>query len=147
MTRFVGESRGQSLVETAIVLPLLLMLLIGIVDVGLSINAYLTVTNASREGVNYAIAHPSAAPSQIASIVEQRIAPLHSVTTAASYYNGSTFIPWPTSGIPSSSPSASQVPVRVQVSYPWSASTILIGQFFGGTSRTFYGTSTMTVTW
>ena len=147
MTPFIRGSRGQSTVELAIVLPILLMLLIGIVDISLSLNAYLTVTNASREAATYAISHPSAAPSAIASIAASRIAPLHSVTVTTSYYNGSTFVPWPIGGLPSSSPSASQVPIQVDVSYPWSASTILIGQFFGGSGRTFHGTSTMVTTW
>ena len=147
MTRSFRGTSGQSTVELAILLPVLLMLLVGIVDIGLSINTYLTVTNASREAVTYAISHPSASPGAITTIAQDRMAPLHSITVTASYYNGSTFIPWPAGGVPSSSPSASQVPVRVDVSASWAASTILIGQFFGGTSRTFHGTSTMVTTW
>ena len=146
-----GSDSGQALVEMAIALPVLLLLLIGVVDIALSFNAYITVTNASREGTTYAISHPTAAPSAIASAVTSRVAPLlpANVSVSASYYDSAsaTFVAWPAGGLASSSPSATSVPVHVEVSYPWSASTILIGQVFGGTSRTFRGASTMAVTW
>ncbi len=46
--------KGQSLVETALMLPVLLLLLTGIIDFGLLFNSYLVVSNASREGARYA---------------------------------------------------------------------------------------------
>jgi Flp pilus assembly protein TadG len=145
--RSVARSeRGQSTVELALVLPALLLLLIGILDVALAVNADITITNASREAASFAIAHPTAAPADIASAASARIGPLHSVTVAASYHDGTTFVDWPANGVPSNSAAPRQIPVRVDVTYPWSASTILIGQFFGGT-RTFNASSTMWLTW
>lgn len=48
--RFRNNSgKGQSLVETAIVLPLILLLLMGIIDFGLLFNNYIVISNASRE--------------------------------------------------------------------------------------------------
>lgn len=44
------KRRGQALVEFALVLPILLSLLVGIVDIGFLYNHQLTLTNASREG-------------------------------------------------------------------------------------------------
>ena len=44
-----GE-RGQSLVELAITLPFLLLLLVGVAEVGNALNAYLTVVDAGRDG-------------------------------------------------------------------------------------------------
>jgi hypothetical protein len=44
-----GE-RGQSLVELALTLPVLLLLLIGVVEVGNALNAYITVVDAARDG-------------------------------------------------------------------------------------------------
>jgi Flp pilus assembly protein TadG len=55
-----GERRGQSLVEFALVLLPLLMLLIGIIDVGRAIYGFNTVANASREAARYAIVDQSA---------------------------------------------------------------------------------------
>jgi hypothetical protein len=48
------EQRGQSLAELALVLPLLLMILVGMVEVGWAMRAHLTVTTASREGARFA---------------------------------------------------------------------------------------------
>lgn len=42
--------RGTSLVETAIILPLLLTLVLGAVEIGFLVVDYLTVANAAREG-------------------------------------------------------------------------------------------------
>ena len=48
------NKKGQSIVEFALVLPLLLLLLAGIVDFGRIMNAYLVTNYASREGVRQA---------------------------------------------------------------------------------------------
>ena len=47
------KERGQGLVETALILPFLLILVIGIVEVGLALNRQLTVVNAAREGARF----------------------------------------------------------------------------------------------
>jgi hypothetical protein len=44
-----GE-RGQSLLELALTLPIILLLLIGVTEVGNGLNAYLTVIDAGRDG-------------------------------------------------------------------------------------------------
>ena len=44
-----AESSGQSLVEFALVLTPLLLILLGIIQFGLIFNAYVTLTNATRE--------------------------------------------------------------------------------------------------
>jgi Flp pilus assembly protein TadG len=49
------QTRGQSLAEFAIVLPLLLLLFMGVVDFGRAIYAYNTVSNAARDGARKAI--------------------------------------------------------------------------------------------
>ncbi|MFZ3171746.1 MAG: TadE family protein [Carboxydocellales bacterium] len=46
----VGGERGQAMVEMALVLPVLILLIFGIVEFGRVFNAYLIVTNAAREG-------------------------------------------------------------------------------------------------
>jgi Flp pilus assembly protein TadG len=48
-------ARGQSLVEFALVLPILLILLLGILDFGRAVAAYNGVSNAARTGVRVAI--------------------------------------------------------------------------------------------
>jgi Flp pilus assembly protein TadG len=147
-TPILRGDRGQSTVELAIILPVLLILLIGIIDVAVGVNAYVTVTDASREAASYAVLHPTASPAAITSAATTRSAPLASVSVTTSYYNSSTgtWAQW-TTGLPSHSPTATSIPGRVDVSYAWSASTILIGQFFRGAPVTFHGVSTMVATW
>jgi hypothetical protein len=47
--------RGQSLVEFALILPILLILLLGILDFGRAVAAYNSVSNGARSGVRVAI--------------------------------------------------------------------------------------------
>lgn len=50
MRRSIQTAHGQSLVEFALVLPLLLILLFGIIDFGLGLSRWIVITNAAREG-------------------------------------------------------------------------------------------------
>ena len=50
-----GDRRGQTLVEFALILPILLLVLIGIFDAGRAVFAYHTANNAAREGGRQAI--------------------------------------------------------------------------------------------
>ena len=54
-TKILSE-RAQAIVEFAIVLPILMVLLVGIFEVGRMIYVYSAVNNASREAVRYASA-------------------------------------------------------------------------------------------
>jgi Flp pilus assembly protein TadG len=58
-----GE-RGQALVEFAIVLPLLLLLLLGIVDFARAWNVYEVLTDAAREGARIAVVDQPATTEQ-----------------------------------------------------------------------------------
>ncbi|HXH50260.1 MAG TPA: TadE family protein [Terriglobia bacterium] len=53
--RKCGQDSGAELFEFAIVAPLLLILLIGILWVGRAYNIYATITRAAREGARYAV--------------------------------------------------------------------------------------------
>jgi Flp pilus assembly protein TadG len=53
--KILRSNEGQSLVEFAIILPILLMLIMGILEFGIMLNSYLAVRNASREGARAAI--------------------------------------------------------------------------------------------
>lgn len=54
-----GHEHGQSLVEFAVILPLLLLIVLGTVDLGMGFKTYIALTNASREGVRWISIHPS----------------------------------------------------------------------------------------
>jgi Flp pilus assembly protein TadG len=49
------KQSGTTMLETAIVLPVLLLILFGIVESGILLSRFLIVTNAAREGVRTAI--------------------------------------------------------------------------------------------
>lgn len=46
--------KGQSIVETALILPIIILILTGIIDFGLLFNNYLVITNVSREAARNA---------------------------------------------------------------------------------------------
>jgi Flp pilus assembly protein TadG len=150
MSNRFGLVRGeaaQASIEFALIVPVLVLLLVGILDVARALNAYVTLSNASREGARFAITHPTA-PNDvpIKQEVERRAVPLDPslLQVYVSYYDQTDAFAlkvWP---VPASDPPVA-VLVRVDVSYPWSASTFVVGHFFaGGTgSQTFTTTSTM----
>jgi Flp pilus assembly protein TadG len=51
--KLIRKQKGQALVEIALVLPILLVLLFGIIEFGRILNAYIMVSNASREAARY----------------------------------------------------------------------------------------------
>jgi Flp pilus assembly protein TadG len=53
LSRLIKSERGQAIVETALIMPLLLMMLMGMVEMGRLSNAYLAVTHAARHGARY----------------------------------------------------------------------------------------------
>jgi Flp pilus assembly protein TadG len=133
MTSMFHRDEATSTVEFALVAPVLFLLLVGILDLGRAVNAYVTVSSAAREGSHWAILHPTAPPSAIASAVRARVAPLDETQVAVTSSYGTAFASWPPGGIPTSNPAPTSIPVRVSVCYPWSAMTF-IGRFFPGTS-------------
>jgi len=50
LRRVPGDSRGAAAVELGLVIGILMMLLFGIIEFGLVLNRYISVTQASREG-------------------------------------------------------------------------------------------------
>lgn len=52
-----ASERGQSLVELALCLPLLILILLGVLDFGRVFNAYIVITNAARNGAYYGSMH------------------------------------------------------------------------------------------
>ena len=63
------RERGQSLVETAVVLPILLLLVAAIVDFGRAFDVYIVLTNAAREGARWGSVNPQLSEAEVAQIV------------------------------------------------------------------------------
>lgn len=140
MRRLARSTRGVALVEFALMAPVLVLLLVGILEVGSGVNAYVTISAAAREGAHWAALHPGAAPSAITASVEQRVVPLDTsaMEVAASYYDGAsaTFLPWPESGLPAIGTTPSYRVIRVTVTYDWAPVSGFFATFAGGQMRT-----------
>lgn len=68
MRKYLTDKKGQAIVETALILPIIILILTGIIDFGLLFNNYLVITNASREAARNAAI--GATDSEIISLVE-----------------------------------------------------------------------------
>lgn len=53
--KHLKNQKGQALVEFALILPILLLLVMGILQFGMMLSTYLTIENASREGARKGI--------------------------------------------------------------------------------------------
>lgn len=52
--KYIKNEKGQSIVELAILLPIILIILMGVFESGRVMNAYLIINHASREGARSA---------------------------------------------------------------------------------------------
>lgn len=130
-----GRQRGQSLVEMALVLPLLLLILLGIVDLGRVFNAYIVITNASREGALYGSFNP---PKDSAAVtdIKNRVLREASGSGIAIELDRVVVV---SSGV------AAGDPVTVTVAYPFGAVSDIIGSFWGGGDLMLSAHTTMVI--
>lgn len=80
--RLQRNEQGQAVVEMALVLPVLLLILFGIVEFGRVFNAYLVVTQAAREGAR--LGAVGATDSEIVAEVQSASPTLDSAKVAVS---------------------------------------------------------------
>ena len=66
-----GYEQGQNLVEFALSLALLVLIILGIFDLGRVFNAYIIITNAAREGAYYGAMHPEDAAGIVAHVSQE----------------------------------------------------------------------------
>ena len=143
---FGASAAGQALVETALVLPLLLMLIVGLFDVGRAIWLSNTLATAVREGSRYGIVHGALSGSPTgpgsASYTPPNIDTV--ITTQVRKYSG---------GVPSSLTVLSTWPdgnanrgsrIVVSASFPF---TPILSQVFlgGGLAVTLQSSSTLVI--
>jgi Flp pilus assembly protein TadG len=75
MSKIVDEkgSLGQSLLELGLLLPILILILAGALDLARVYDAYVSITNASREGARFAAANPTDDGSGIQNAVSREL--------------------------------------------------------------------------
>ena len=121
--------RGQSLVEFALLLPLLLLILVLLFDLGRAVYYYSVIHNAAREGARYGIISPTddagiiaAAQAKVVGLDQSNlfITPIETKTETEWY-------------------------ITVSVSYDFDLVTPLIDGFFGGNPLTLQTQSSMQV--
>jgi Flp pilus assembly protein TadG len=66
----MGSERGQALLEAALITPVVLLIMVGIFEVGRAFQTYQVVTNAAREGARAAVV-PGADPVTVKGIVKK----------------------------------------------------------------------------
>lgn len=71
LLKFKRNTEGQSLVEFALVLPILMALILGMIEFGWILNGKITLTSSAREGARVAIIYESAA--QASSAVQSAV--------------------------------------------------------------------------
>jgi hypothetical protein len=92
-SRRAGE-RGQSLVETALVLPVMLMLLVGIADLAIVYASMITVESGAREAADWGAYRPgnwdaAAQPTTVGEMERRSCTPARSLTGYAGAADGS----------------------------------------------------------
>jgi hypothetical protein len=88
--------RGQNLVELALTMPVILLLLFGIIELGRAFLIYSEVSNAAREGARYGMVHPGDL-TMIAARARSKVAlvPPDQIDVAVSYDDGALPVPAP----------------------------------------------------
>ena len=70
LSRCSRPRRGQATVELALVLPLCLWLMLGVIDFGRVVHLYVGATNAAREGARYCSLYPADTAANLAARVK-----------------------------------------------------------------------------
>jgi Flp pilus assembly protein TadG len=96
-----AETKGQALLEFALILPILLMLLLGIIEFARVWNIDQRVSDATREGARQAvIADPTITEQQVHDFVMFRLAQAGVDTTVATVDFSQTGANWKATGLP-----------------------------------------------
>lgn len=84
------RARGQAMVEFALIVPLLVLVLMGIFDLGRGVYAYNVLASAAREGARYGILSPSNTSGIQAQVASTAVlSPINTVVECSD--NGTTF--------------------------------------------------------
>ena len=129
MIRRRNHRRGQTLVEMALILPIFLLILMGIIDFGRAVYAYNTVANAARQAVRLAIVDQE--PSKIQDLAAKQASSLgiDPNTVTIRFVNPTS----PEDGPPCDvTPVLNGCIVEVTVPYTYTAATPIIGNIVGG---------------
>ena len=120
------RERGQDLAEYALILPIFLLVVMSIFDMGRAVYYYSALQNSVREGARYGIIHPDDLTG-IEDVVRQKAVGLdiRGLNVSTSYPTEDT--------------------IQVQATFQFQIITPIIGALFGSNELTFRGQATMHV--
>jgi len=120
------RERGQELAEYALILPIFLLVVMGIFDMGRVVYYYSALQNSVREGARYGIIHPDDFTG-IEDVVHQMAVGLdiRGLNVTTSYPNEDT--------------------IQVRATFIFQLITPIIGALFGSNELTLSGQSTMRI--
>jgi Flp pilus assembly protein TadG len=122
-----AHNRGQSLVEFALIIPILLLAVVVILDLGRAVYYYSVIYNAAREGARFGIVQPGNAAGIEAAARELAIGLDQAELTVTSNWD------------------QANEAVEVVVTYNFTAITPFVTQFLGGDTIAIDSQATMTV--
>ena len=139
------DRRGQAAVEFALILPLLVLMMVGVFDLGRAVYAWSTLNNSAREGARQGIVDQTVAHIQERAAQRAVALGLESGDVVVQFRNaedtgGCTAL---TNGVTSDDAFVANCLVRVRLSYAYDAATPGIASLVG--SLSLVGESTMPV--
>jgi Flp pilus assembly protein TadG len=139
----VRNRKGQSIIEFALIMPLLLLLVFGIVDFSIGLYDKAVVTNASREGARAGIVYRYPALDTVQLAAEARTVAQNYCSTYLITFSGGPIVPpnVAVSGGTVGGFAASGQPLTVTVTYNYTY--LIIPRFIGGGSPTLTATTVM----
>jgi Flp pilus assembly protein TadG len=119
-----GKERGQDLAEYALILPIFLLVILSIFDMGRAVYYYSALQNSVREGARYGIIYPEDITG-IENVVRQKAVGLdvNDLNIYTSYPSDDT--------------------IQVRATFQFQIVTPIIGALVGSNELTFSGQSTM----
>lgn len=135
LNKRVNKEHGQSLVEFALILPVLMLLILGVIDLGLGFKTYISLTNAAREGARSITIYPS---KQDRALERVRAEATEVGLTDGVFVEGGYIV----SFVPNQTNYAAGEKVTVQIDYDYE---LLFGSLTGLPKVDFTASSTMVV--
>jgi hypothetical protein len=121
---FPRKERGQELAEYALILPIFLLIVMAIFDMGRAVYYYSALQNSVREGARYGIIHPDD-PTGIENVV-------YGMAVGMDITDISVSTTYPTDDT-----------IQVKATFNFEIVTPIIGALFGSNELTLQGQSTM----
>jgi Flp pilus assembly protein TadG len=119
------SSRGQSLVEFALIFPILILVIVAVFDVGRLVFAYNTITNAAREATRFGIVDQTDTLIKAEAVSQSTSLGIPAANVVVDFCNPITSV------CTTTRPTNLDALVRVRVSYSWTAITPIIGNLIG----------------